>query len=60
MSKFELPETKSDLTLATKHDVDQIITKRLIQFHGGLVERGQIRDIPPRWPAEGYGTESPN
>ena len=44
-----------DLSPATKHDVDMMNTERLMAFHQALVDRGQIRPIPPKseWPNPG-------
>ena len=39
--------TPRDMTPATKHDVDMMITERLMQFHDALIGRGQIQPIPP-------------
>ena len=40
------PEAERDLSLATKHNVDLMITARLLKFHEALIERGQIKPIP--------------
>ena len=39
-------ETVHDHTSATKAEVEDIVTQRLVAFHRALVERGQIIPIP--------------
>ena len=53
MKQNEKPEnvveiaTEHDESLATKADVEIMITKRLMEFHAALVDRGQIYPISP-------------
>ena len=42
------PESSQDTSPATKHDVDVIITERLMEFHEALLNRRQIKPIPPK------------
>ena len=53
------PDNEIDHSLATKHDVDMIITERLMKFHEALCSRGQIKPIPPKseWPNPGPGVD---
>ena len=51
-TKQSIIATVHDYTPATKADVESMITNALLDFHQALVDRGQIRDIPPKeqWP----------
>lgn len=46
-----------ELVEAIGKHVDALITGRLLKFHDGLVERGQIKPIPPKeeWPNHQQG-----
>ena len=37
-----------DYSTATKFDVDNMITERLLKFHEALIARGQIKPIPQK------------
>ena len=45
-------DIEHDYSPATKFDVNQMITERLMSFHDSLVARGQIGPLSPKeeWP----------
>ena len=39
---------QTDTSLSTKFDVEQMITGHLLKFHEALINRRQIKPIPPK------------
>ena len=41
-------DSKRDVSIMTRNDVDAMITDRLMQFESALVDRSQIKPIPTK------------